>query len=159
MLTGAVPEGTAVAAITHKFAASFFDALSSREPARIAPFVANDADWLIVGPIELFPYCGQHYGKEAVLAAYGRMAQANTTARYARDFMMTDGESVSALTRLSDVQRATGKEIIVRLAQFARFRDGKVCEYCSIVDTLGVAEQVIGRPLIALADDAPVLVD
>jgi ketosteroid isomerase-like protein len=158
MLTGAVPEGTAVAAITRAFASSFFDALSSREPARIAPFVADDADWLIVGPIELFPYCGQHYGKDAVLAAYRRMAQANTTARYARDFMMTDGESASALARLSDV-RANGKEIIVRLAQFARFRDGKVCEYCSIADTLGVAEQVMGRPLITMADDAPALVE
>jgi ketosteroid isomerase-like protein len=140
--------------ITREFAESFFDALSSREPARIVPFVADDADWLIVGPIELFPYCGQHYGKEAVLLAYGRMAQTNTTARYARDFMMTDGECASALTRLTDVQRATGREMIIRLAQFARFRDGKAYEFCSIIDTLGAAEQVVGRPLIV---DAPAL--
>jgi ketosteroid isomerase-like protein len=140
--------------ITREFAESFFNALSSREPARIAPFVADDADWLIVGPIELFPYCGQHVGKEAVLAAYGRMAQTNTTARYARDFLMTDGESASALTRLTDVQRATGRQLIIRLAQFVRFRDGKAHEFCSIVDTLGAAEQVMGRPLIV---DAPAL--
>ena len=82
--------------ITREFAEAFFDALSSRDPARIAPFVADDADWLIVGPIELFPYCGQHYGKEAVLQAYGRMAQANTTARYNRDFLMADGDCASA---------------------------------------------------------------
>jgi ketosteroid isomerase-like protein len=140
--------------ITREFAEAFFNALSSREPDRIAPFVAEDADWLIVGPIELFPYCGQHFGKDAVLAAYGRLAQVNTTARYARDFIITDGECASALTRLTDVQRATGRQMIIRLAQFARFRDGKVCEFCSIVDTLGAAEQVIGRPLI---EDAPAL--
>jgi ketosteroid isomerase-like protein len=140
--------------VSREFAEAFFNALSSREPDRIAPFVADDADWLIVGPIELFPYCGQHFGKDAVLAAYGRLAQANTTARYARDFLMTDGECASALTRLTDVQRATGREMIIRLAQFARFRDGKVCEFCSIIDTLGAAEQVIGRPLI---EDAPAL--
>ena len=142
--------------ITREFAESFFNALSSREPDRIAPFVADDADWLIVGPIELFPYCGQHLGKEAVLQAYGRLAQSNATARYARDFMMTDGESASALTRLTDVQRATGREIIIRLAQFARFHDGKAYEFCSIVDTLGAAEQVIGRPLIV---EAPALAE
>jgi ketosteroid isomerase-like protein len=146
----------AAMSITREFAESFFNALSSREPDRIARYVADDADWLIVGPIELFPYCGQHYGKAAVLQAYGRLAQANTTARYARDFLMTDGESASALTRLSDVQRATGREIIIRLAQFARFRDGKVYEFCSIVDTLGAAEQVMGRSLIV---DAPALAD
>ena len=77
--------------------------------------------------------------------------QANTTALYARDFLMTDGESASALTRLTDVQRATGRQMMLRLAQFARFRDGKVVEYCSITDTLGVAEQVVGRPLISAA--------
>jgi ketosteroid isomerase-like protein len=141
--------------ITREFAESFFNALSSRDPARIAPFIADDADWLIVGPIELFPYAGQHFGKDAVLQAYGRLAQATTTARYARDFLMADGECASALTRLTEVQRASGKQIIVRLAQFARFRDGKACEFCSMIDTLGAAEQVIGRPLIV---DAPALV-
>ena len=45
----------------------------TRDPELIAPYIADDADWLIVGPIELFPYCGQHVGKEAVLAAYGRI--------------------------------------------------------------------------------------
>jgi ketosteroid isomerase-like protein len=142
--------------ITREFAESFFNALSSRDPARIAPFVADDADWLIVGPIELFSYCGQHYGKDAVLQAYGRMAHTNATAGYARDFLMTDGESASALTRLTDVQRSTGRQMIMRLAQFARFRDRKVVEFCSIIDTLGAAEQVIGRPLIV---DAPALAE
>jgi ketosteroid isomerase-like protein len=142
-------------AVTREFAESFFNALSSRDPRHIAPFVADDADWLIVGPIELFPYCGQHYGKDAVLAAYGRMAQHNTTARYARDFMITDGESASALVRLNDIQRASGKELMIRLAQFARFRDGKVIEFCSIVDTLGAAEQAMGRPLIDVENAPP----
>ena len=31
---------------------------------------------------------------------------------YARDFLMTDGESASALTRLTDVQRATGRQVM-----------------------------------------------
>jgi hypothetical protein len=54
------------------------------------------------------------------------------------------------------VQRATGREIIIRLAQFARFRGGKACEFCSIIDTLGAVEQVMGRPLTI---DAPALAD
>ena len=147
-----------MSAITHEYAESFFNALSSRQPVRIAPFVADDADWLIVGPIELFPYCGQHLGKDAVLEAYGRMAAGNATALYARDFLITDGESASALTRLTDVQRATGRHVMLRLAQFARFRDGKVAEFCSITDTLGAAEQVVGHALIGTAD-APALAE
>lgn len=146
-----------MSAITRDFAESFFKALSTRDPRHIAPFVPDDAEWLIVGPIELFPYCGQHLGKEAVLAAYGRMGERNETLGYVREFLITDGESASAMTRLHDVQRVTGKEIIVRLAQFARFRDGQVAEFCSIIDTLGAAEQVMGRPLIDFSADARAL--
>ena len=93
-----------------------------------------------------------------MLEAYGRMAEDNATALYARDFLMTDGESASALTRLTDVQRATGRHVMLRLAQFARFRDGKVVEFCSITDTLGAAEQVVGHALIGAAD-APALAE
>jgi hypothetical protein len=62
--------------VTRAYAEAFFEAMMTRDPQQIAPYVADDAEWLIVGPIELFPYCGQHLGKEAVLGAYGRMGPA-----------------------------------------------------------------------------------
>jgi len=145
-------------AITREFAATFFAALACRDPEKIAPFVADEAEWLMVGPIELFPYCGQHLGKAAVLAAYARIRERHNSVEQTREFLMTDGESASALTRLTEKQRSTGKLVIVRLAQFARFADGKVHEFCSITDTLGAAEQVLGRQLIG-PPDAPALVD
>jgi hypothetical protein len=145
--------------ITREFAESFFLALSTREPATIAPFVADDAEWLIVGPIELFPYCGQHLGKPAVLAAYARLHEKNNALGSEREFMITDGESASALTRLTAMQRSTGQVATIRLAQFARFRDGKAYEFCSIIDTLGAVEQLMGRPLVDLTADAPALVE
>lgn len=144
--------------ITREYAEAFFDALMTRNPARIEPYVADDADWLIVGPIELFRYCGQHYGKAAVLQAYGWMTERKAVVQYARDFMMTDGESASALTRLTDIDHASGREIMIRLAQFARFRNGKAIEFCSIMDTLGAAEQVVGRSLTS-SEGAIALVD
>jgi len=62
--------------ITLEYAEQFLDVLITRDPERIAPYLADDVDWLIVGPIELFSYCGQHFGKEAVLAAYGQLIPA-----------------------------------------------------------------------------------
>ena len=137
-------------AITREYAEFFFQALSARDPETIAPFVADDAEWLIVGPIELFPFCGQHLGKAAVLAAYARIGERHNTLDHVREFLMTDGACASALTRVTDIQSGTGKLINLRLAQFARFRDGQVFEFCSIIDTLGAAEQVLGRALIEI---------
>src|SRR5581483_2093584 len=144
--------------ISREFAEQFFDALMTRDPACIAPYVADDAEWLIVRPIELFSYCGQHIGKEAVLAAYRKIGSGTTNAHYSRDFMMTDGETASALTRLDDIHQSSGHEVVARLAQFARFRDGKVVEFCSVIDTLGAAEQVLGRALLPVTA-APALAD
>jgi ketosteroid isomerase-like protein len=144
--------------ITREYAVQFFDALMTRDPQQIAPYVADDADWLIVGPLELFAYCGQHYGKEAVLAAYGKISKRTENANYVRDFMVTDGECASALTRVNDVHRASGHAVVMRLAQFARFSDGKVTEFCSVMDTLGASEQVLGRALLPHAE-APALAE
>jgi ketosteroid isomerase-like protein len=145
--------------ITRAFAEEFFDAMMTRDPAQIARYIADDAEWLIVGPIELFPYCGQHLGKEAVLGAYGRMSASAKVTAFTRDYAITDGESASALSRMTNVDLATGRQIVVRLAQFARFRGGKVCEFCSITDTLGAAEQFMGRSLSQMAEDAPTLAE
>ena len=145
--------------ITRAYAEEFFDAMMTRDPAQIARYIADDAEWLIVGPIELFPYCGQHLGKDAVLDAYGRMSASVKLTAFTRDYAITDGESASALSRMTVVDHATGRQIGVRLAQFARFRDGKVCEFCSITDTLGAAEQFMGRSLSQMAEDAPALAE
>jgi ketosteroid isomerase-like protein len=144
--------------ITPDYAESFFGALATRDPLAIAPFVADEAEWLIVGPIELFPSCGQHLGKDAVLAAYQRFKLRSPTLSYVREFLVTDGTSASALSRFTALLPATGKQITVRIAQFARFRHGKVIEFCAIIDTLGAAEQVLGRSLVS-AEDAPALVE
>jgi len=142
--------------ITPEHADSFFTALASRDPALIAPFVADDAEWLIVGPLELFPSCGQHLGKDAVLAAYQRASARRWSLASVREFFVVDGTSASALTRFTGTLPLIGRHINVRAAQFARFDGGKVAEFCSIIDTLGVAEQVLGRALLPTAD-APAL--
>lgn len=145
--------------IDRAYAEAFFDAMMTRDPGQIAGYVADDAEWLIVGPIEIFPYCGQHLGKDAVLGAYGRMGAVAEVTEFTRDYLITDGECASAMSRMTNVDRTTGRQIVVRLAQFARFENGKVSEFCSITDTLGAAEQFMGRSLSQMAEDAPPLVD
>jgi hypothetical protein len=41
--------------VTRAYAEAFFDAMMTRDLEQIAPYVADDAEWPIVGPIELFP--------------------------------------------------------------------------------------------------------
>jgi hypothetical protein len=34
---------------------SFYTAIASRDPDRIAPFLADDVEWLLRGPVDVFP--------------------------------------------------------------------------------------------------------
>ena len=62
-------------------------------------------------------------------------------------FLLVDGDWASALIRLTNVDNRSGHEMSFRAAHFARLRNGKVIEYCGILDSLGKAEQTLGRPL------------
>jgi ketosteroid isomerase-like protein len=128
-------------------AQAFYDALASRDFVRIDPFLDDDVDWLIVGPIGLFAFCDQHYGRESVLDAYRQLLRIEEARGSACEFLLVDGDCASALIRLTNIETRIGHEISFRVAHFARFRDGKVIEYCGIPDSLGKAEQTLGRQL------------
>ena len=135
----------------------FFMALATRNPDRIEPFLDENVDWLVIGPADMFPHCGQRVGKVAVREAYQRLSTNIETVKIARDFLIVENETAAALTRVTLVHRASGREIHFRLAHFVRFRDGKVVEFCAMADSLGAIEQLLGRTLdLDLATLAPV---
>lgn len=134
-------------ALDRHVAEAFYDALASRDPERLAPFLDDDVDWLMVGPIELFAFCGQHYGRQSVLDAFRRLSQTEETLGSGCEFLLVDGDCASALIRVSSLETRAGHEINFRMAHFARFRNGKVVEYCGVPDSLGKVEQTLGRAL------------
>ena len=70
-----------------------------------------------------------------------------------------DGDHVAALIRLAGVHEG-GREIALRFATFTRFRGDLAVEVYTILDVLGVVEQMIGRPLdIPLVPVTPELVE
>jgi ketosteroid isomerase-like protein len=135
---------------------SFLETLATRDPESIGSFLADDIDWLLTGPIELFPYCGQRIGKEAVVDAYRLIASTLNITELKRDHALIDGDSVATLARIG-ARHESGNEVSLRVATFTRFRDGMVVEMCTIMDSLGMVEQVLGRPLDLSSENAPAL--
>jgi ketosteroid isomerase-like protein len=139
-------------ALTREYVERFRQARRSRDPQRIEPFLDDNVDWLLSGPIELLGFCGQRYGKAEVLDAltckHPEVLSGFTVDVHTR---LIDGDRVASLSRLTGVQRSTGRTISYNQAQFIRFRDGKIVEYRGIIDSYSAAEQLIGHP-IALSD-------
>ena len=134
---------------------AFFQAFASKDPARLAPFVDDDVAWSIVGPVELIRFCGEYRGKAAALDVFGRIAPATLRLTgFDPETLLVDGDRCAMLARLTGVTPDGGRVISYRCAQFIRFENGKVIEYCAMIDSFDAAEQFLGHP-IDLSPTAP----
>jgi ketosteroid isomerase-like protein len=130
---------------------SFRRARASRDPKQIEPFLDDDVDWLLTGPVELLAYCGQRRGKAEVLDCLTRLHPAVLSGcRVERTSLLIDGDRSASLSRLIGIQRSTGRTICYNQAQFLQFRDGKIVKYRGIIDSFSAAEQMIGHPIGSL---------
>ncbi|MGH6664239.1 MAG: nuclear transport factor 2 family protein [Pseudolabrys sp.] len=127
---------------------AFYAAYASRDVVRIAPFLADDIQWTISGPVDYLQFCGTHRGKAAVLDLIERQVPAVLrTFSFVPDSIVVDGEHVATLSRQSSKRALDGRVISYRVANFMRFRDDQVIENLSLLDSFDAVEQVLGQPL------------
>ena len=127
----------------------FYKALAICDMQALAPFIDDDVVWTISGPVDILQFCGQH---SVVLQLFDRdIPLLLEKRRLYPESMVIDGDRVAVLGKLSARRRDVGHAISYRIAQFFRFRDKKVVEYVSLIDSFDAAEQVLGRPLVRQA--------
>ena len=126
----------------------FYCALSERDFGKVAEFIDDNVVWTISGPVDILPFCGERRGKALVIKLLSRDIPALLTARrFLRNAMLVDGDRAAILGRLMATIRYGGRSISYRIAHFMKWRDGKLVEYVSIIDSFDAVEQMIGRSL------------
>ena len=79
---------------------AFYRAYASRDVQKVAPFLDDDVEWTISGPVGLLPFCGTHRGKAAVLDLIARQVPAVFRVfSFEPETMLVDGEHVAMLSR------------------------------------------------------------
>jgi hypothetical protein len=129
------------------FARAFCDALSAREPARIAPLIHDDIDWTVFGPVGLFPFFGQRRGKAAVIAMLGRISESLQLRGCDTERSLTDGNHAASMMRLTARDLRSGRTLSLRLALFAQFSGDKLAALRVVFDTFDAVEQALGRQI------------
>ncbi len=129
---------------------AFYNAYTVRDLKRTADFLADDVEWTISGPVDVLLFCGTRRGKAAVLDMMARLVpDVFDIIKFTPNSMLIDGDQVATLNRLWARRKSNGRIISYRLAHFMRFRDGKVVENLSLIDSFDAVEQVLGYPLTA----------
>lgn len=126
----------------------FYRALASRDPQRIAAYIDDDIDFMVIGPREMLAFCGARRGKAAVVEVFERLIpEVLDVTVFAPEYLLVDGNSAAGFNRITATQLANGRVLTCRGANFMRFRNGKIYEYRSIIDSLETIEQILGHRL------------
>ena len=136
--------------VSRSLVQAFYEAFASRDPVRVAELLADDVEWNMAGPVDVFPFCGPRRGKAAAMEYLGQLVPSVfAIKRYEPLEMVIDGDHAATFSKVTAVQRATGRVITYHCAHLVRFRDGKVASVRGITDTFDVAEQVVGHRIDA----------
>lgn len=127
------------------FVRAFCDALSAREPGRIAPLLHDDIDWTIFGPVDLLPFFGQRKGKADVLLMLGRISDHLQLRGCDMERSLTEGDHAASMMRVTARDLRSGRTLSLRLALFAEFSGNTLTALRGVFDTFDAAEQALGR--------------
>lgn len=131
--------------ITRAAVNELYAAYRARNFERIAEMVDEDIDWIIHGPVRVFPFAGQRRGRPAVLEALGGIANEYAIERYEPQIIVVDADRAAVMSDAAFRQRSTGRIVNMQLANFLRFRGGRLIEFQEFANTFDIAEQVFGR--------------
>ncbi len=123
------------------------DAYQQGDTDRMAAHMHDDVDWLFHAPLSLFPFAGARRGKAEVFKGFAQMYQLYRPLGYKVQAMVVEGDRSATLCDAQLEQRATGRIISSRIANFQLYRDGLMIEYRGFTDSFDSAEQVLGREI------------
>ena len=133
---------------------AFYKVYAVRDVEKIAEFLDDDVQWTISGPVDVLAYCGTHRGKANVIDLIRRrIPLVMRTYSFAPEAILIEGDQLAMLNRQSARRTSDGRSVSYRVANFMRFRDGKVVENISLIDTFDAVEQLLGCQLAV--GDAP----
>jgi ketosteroid isomerase-like protein len=127
-----------------RFSRALHSAINERQPEDLETQIDDDVDWVIHGPIELFPFLGARRGKAAVLEVCRQISENVQVHRFDRESIVLGEDTAASMIRYSLTALDSNKPINLRLAHFAQFKAGRLLNIRVLLDTYDLVEQVVG---------------
>ena len=131
--------------VTRSLVRDLYDAYARGDGERVAAMIHDDVDWVIHGPVQVFPFVGSRRGKAEALDALAAIAKDYALERYEPEVIIVDGNRAAVMSNVAFSQRATNRTLSFRVVNLLRFREGRLIEFREFSDTFDVVEQALGR--------------
>src|SRR5262249_36012989 len=125
-----------------------YEGYARGDQERVAALIDDEIDWIMHGPVQVFPFTGPRRGKTQVLQTLADIAKEYELERYEPELVIVEDDRAAVLSNVAFVQRATKRTLTFRIVNFLRFRDGRLVEFREFTDTFDVVEQALGRWLV-----------
>lgn len=110
--------------------------------------IDDEIEFVSSAPQQIFPYFGRGRGKAALLAAWEASRAEYEFLSYLPLLIVADGANAAAVVVQMRIRhRTTDRVTSVVVADFLRFRLGRVVEFRQFMDSLDAAEQWLGREI------------
>jgi ketosteroid isomerase-like protein len=130
---------------TRAIVEEIYSAYARRDFDRVAALIHDDVDWIMYGPIQVFPFAGARHGKIAVLDALGSIAKDYQLERYEPNVIIVEGDRAAVMSEVAFKQRATDRTLRFKLANFLRIADGHLIEFREFANSFDLVEQALGQ--------------
>ena len=130
-----------------RFSRALHCAINERQFNDLEARIDEEVDWVIHGPVELFPFLGARHGKAAVLEVCRQISENVRVHRFDREALMLGEDTAASLMRYSLTALDSNKPVNLRLAHFARFKAGRLLNIRVLLDSHDVVAQVLGEQM------------
>jgi len=130
-----------------RFSRALHTAINERRPEDLQTQIDDDVDWVIHGPIDMFPFLGARRGKDAVLEVCRQISENVRVRRFDRESIVLSEDSAASMMRYSLTALDSNKPINLRLAHVAHFKAGRLLKIRVLLDTYDLVEQTLGHPI------------
>ena len=108
----------------------------------------EEVDFVTNAPTDVFPYLGRRRGRAAVLKTLADVYDEFSSLTFLPIWIiLSDDNSAGVVLSIQATHRSTGRNLRFFAAHFLRFRDDRIVEYRSIMDSFDAVQQVLGHKL------------
>ncbi|OQW56072.1 MAG: ketosteroid isomerase [Proteobacteria bacterium SG_bin9] len=142
---------TANRACVEKFLSAFY----SGEIEMALGCLDDEIDFLAHAPVDILPHLGHRRGKLAVREMWQTLHNRYSHMRYDLPFIAEEGDNAAAIIRVYFRKSENDRIVQMDIADFYRFKNGRIAQIRQFMDSFDVAQQVLERDIGTYLKDNP----
>ena len=116
-----------------------YDAFSKGDLATVFGLLAEDAEYISIGPSDVIPWAGTYKGHEQIGQFFSRLGGALEFLAFSAQEYIAQGDKLAVVIQGRYKAKSTGKEFETNPQHIVTFRDGKVARLVTLDDTATIA--------------------